>query len=158
MWSKGGEGWVSLGAAPVGSGATGRAVQGRQRRPAGLSTPERSEPPGARSASSTYPRAARSAEIKEGGSGETKCHGAHSRQGVGARHPRHARPTGCAWLRVAPLPALRAALALRCAPCRPEGVGTRGVTLRFRPSPSGQGRTRGNRFGKEAACLSPARL
>lgn len=73
MWSKGGKGWVSLWSAPVGSGATGRAVQGRQRRPAGLSTPERSEPPGARSASSTYPRAARSAEIKEGGSGETNA-------------------------------------------------------------------------------------
>ena len=37
----------------------------------GFSTPERSEPPGARSASSTYPRAARSAEIMEGGPGET---------------------------------------------------------------------------------------
>ena len=36
-----------------------------------FSPPERSEPPGARSASSTYPPAARSAEIMEGGSGET---------------------------------------------------------------------------------------
>ncbi len=35
---------------------------------------------------------------------------------------------GCAWLRVAPVPAPRgAALALRCAPRRPERVGTRGV-------------------------------
>ena len=80
MWSKGGKGWISLWAAPVGSGATGRAVQGRQRRPAGLSTPERSEPPGARSASSTYPPAARSAEIKEGGSGETIFGGKYQAQ------------------------------------------------------------------------------
>jgi len=34
----------------------------------------------------------------------------------------------CAWLRVAPVPAPSgAALALRCAPWPPEGVGTRGV-------------------------------
>ena len=39
----------------------------------GFPTPERSEPPGARSASSTYPRAARSAVIKEGGAGETNA-------------------------------------------------------------------------------------
>lgn len=141
--------WVCGRRAGRGGKPCGRSRQGAKRPEGpsmGFPTPERSEPPGARSASSTYPRAARSAEIKEGGSGETKCHGAHSGQGVGARHPRHARPSGCAWLRVAPLPALRAALALRCAPCRPESVGARGVTLRSRPSPSGQGRTRGDCF------------
>ncbi len=75
MWAKGGKGWVSLWAAPVASAASGRAVQGRQRRPAGLSTPERSEPPGARSASPTYPRAIgtepRAKRVMEGGPGGT---------------------------------------------------------------------------------------
>jgi len=40
----------------------------------------------------------------------------------------------CAWLRAAPVPAPSgAALALRCAPCRMVGVGTKGVPPQRRP-------------------------
>jgi hypothetical protein len=59
----------------------------------GFPTPERSEPPGARSASSTYPRAARSAEIKEGGLGETNF------QAMGRLRRRYAAAYGAPALR-----------------------------------------------------------
>ncbi len=50
---------------------------------------------------------------------------------------------GCAWLRAGPVPAPSgAALALRCAPQPPEGVGTKGIPTHRSPA-SGQGRTKG---------------
>lgn len=66
--------WVCGRRAGRGGKPCGRSRQGAKRPegpPTWFPTPERSEPPGARSASSTYPRAARSAVIKEGGPGET---------------------------------------------------------------------------------------
>ena len=86
-----------------------------------------------------------------------KCHGARCGQGVGPRHARHARPEagparGCAWLRVAPVPAPSgAALALRCAPRRPGRVGTRGVpTINpWPPARVEQGAAQGSKQARE---------
>jgi len=66
---------------------------------------------------------------------------------------------GCAWLRVAPVPAPSgAALALRCAPRRPERVGTRGVpTLNpWPPARVEQGAGQGSQQAREQG--TPGRL
>ena len=62
-----------------------------------------------------------------GGAAPTPC------QRVGARNPRHARPAGCAWLRVAPLPA-SPPLTL----CPPDFASRAGLqdALRLQPAPT----------------------